>query len=112
MRRFIEGESRRKRLLLADCLDDSAAENKPDRVVDGFVDVEHPFGTIQGWIGRPHFRSRKLANTTTEMSLKIPASNLNHDEYPGPTLARRAARAAIVRAEAQRRQNFPDRGKG
>ena len=35
---FIEGEDRRERLLLPDCLDDYVAEDNPVRVVDVFVD--------------------------------------------------------------------------
>ena len=38
--------------------------------------VEHVFGTIKDWMGRAHFRTRKLANVTTEMSLHVLAYNL------------------------------------
>jgi len=38
MRRFIEGEARRKVTLLPECLDDYVAEENPVRVVDVFVD--------------------------------------------------------------------------
>ena len=38
MGRFIEGENRRERLLLPDCLDDYVAEDNSVRVVDVFVD--------------------------------------------------------------------------
>src|SRR5712691_7886124 len=38
--------------------------------------VEHPFGTIKGWMGRDHFRTRRLANVRTEMSLHVLAYNL------------------------------------
>ena len=37
MGRFIEGESRRERLLLPHCLDDYVAEDNPVRVVDAFI---------------------------------------------------------------------------
>jgi transposase len=38
--------------------------------------VEHVFGTIKDWMGRTHFRTRRLANVATEMSLHILAYNL------------------------------------
>jgi hypothetical protein len=38
--------------------------------------VEHVFGTIKDWMGRTHFRTRKLANVATEMSLHVLAYNL------------------------------------
>ena len=38
--------------------------------------VEHVFGTIKDWMGRAHFRTRRLANVATEMSLDILAYNL------------------------------------
>src|SRR6516225_4335265 len=38
--------------------------------------VEHVFGTIKGWMGRDHFRTRRLANVATEMSLHVLAYNL------------------------------------
>jgi transposase len=31
--------------------------------------IEHVFGTIKDWMGRAHFRTRRLANVATEMSL-------------------------------------------
>jgi hypothetical protein len=37
---------------------------------------EHVFGTIKGWMGRDHFRTRRLAKVATEMSLHILAYNL------------------------------------
>ena len=38
--------------------------------------VEHVFGTIKDWMGRGHFRTRRLANVRTEMSLHVLAYNL------------------------------------
>ena len=38
--------------------------------------VEHVFGTIKDWMGRAHFRTRRLANVATEMSLRVLAYNL------------------------------------
>jgi transposase len=38
--------------------------------------VEHVFGTIKGWMGRDHFRTRRLANVGTEMCPHILAYNV------------------------------------
>ena len=38
--------------------------------------VEHVFGTIKDWMGRDHFRTRRLAKVATEMSLHVLAYNL------------------------------------
>lgn len=38
--------------------------------------VEHPFGTIKGWMGATHFLTRVLKNVQTEMSLNVFAYNL------------------------------------
>jgi transposase len=38
--------------------------------------VEHVFGTIKDWMGRDHFRTRRLPNVRTEMSLHVLAYNL------------------------------------
>jgi transposase len=38
--------------------------------------VEHVFGTIKDWMGRGHFRTRRLPNVATEMSLHVLAYNL------------------------------------
>jgi hypothetical protein len=38
--------------------------------------VEHVFGTLKGWMGRDHFRTRRLTNVGTEMSLHILAYNV------------------------------------
>ena len=38
--------------------------------------IEHPFGTIKDWMGRAHFRTRRLPNVRTEMSLYVVAYNL------------------------------------
>lgn len=38
--------------------------------------IEHVFGTIKDWMGRAHFRTRRLANVATEMSLHVLAYNL------------------------------------
>jgi hypothetical protein len=46
------------------------------RVRRSLVLVEHVFGTIKDWMGRDHFRTRRLAQVGTEMSLHILAYNL------------------------------------
>ena len=38
--------------------------------------VEHVFGTIKDWMGRSHFKTRRLGNVATEMSLHVLAYNL------------------------------------
>ncbi len=38
--------------------------------------VEHFFGTIKDWMGRSHFKTRRLRNVETEMSLHVLAYNL------------------------------------
>ena len=38
MPRFIEGKSRRKTLLLPECLDDHVTQDNPVRVIDAFID--------------------------------------------------------------------------
>jgi transposase len=38
--------------------------------------VEHVFGTIKAWMGATHFKTRRLKNVATEMSLQVLAYNL------------------------------------
>lgn len=38
--------------------------------------VEHPFGTIKSWMGMAHFKTKRLKNVSTEMSLYVLAYNL------------------------------------
>ena len=38
--------------------------------------VEHPFGTLKGWMGYTHFLMKRLRNVGTEMSLHVLAYNL------------------------------------
>jgi hypothetical protein len=38
--------------------------------------VEHVFGTLKDWMGRSHFKMRRIENVGTEMSLHILAYNL------------------------------------
>lgn len=38
--------------------------------------VEHPFGTLNSWMGSAHFLTRTLERVSTEMSLQVLAYNL------------------------------------
>ena len=38
--------------------------------------VEHPFGTIKSWMGMTHFKTKRLKNVSTEMSLHVLAYNI------------------------------------
>jgi Transposase DDE domain len=50
-------------------------DERPDAVRVRRSVVEHVFGTIKDWMGRDHFRTRRLANVGTEMSLHVLAYN-------------------------------------
>ena len=38
--------------------------------------VEHPFGTLKGWMGSTHFLTKSLPRVSTEMSLHVLAYNM------------------------------------
>ena len=38
--------------------------------------VEHPFGTIKGWMGYTHFLTKTLPKVRAEMSLQVLAYNM------------------------------------
>ena len=38
--------------------------------------VEHPFGTINSWMGATHFQMKTLKNVGTEMALHVLAYNM------------------------------------
>jgi len=38
--------------------------------------VEHVFGTLKAWMGATHFKTRRLKNLASEMSLQVLAYNL------------------------------------
>ena len=38
--------------------------------------VEHVFGTLKAWMGATHFKTRRLKNVASEMSLQVLAYNL------------------------------------
>jgi transposase len=48
----------------------------PDAMAVRRCTVEHVFGTVKGWMGATHFRTRGLKNVATEASLTILAYNL------------------------------------
>jgi transposase len=57
-----------------------AMQDKLDRMPDAMRirrrTVEHVFGTIKDWMGRSHFKTRRLPNVGTEMSLHVLAYNM------------------------------------
>lgn len=48
----------------------------PDPMTLRRCTVEHPFGTIKGWMGYTHFLTRRLKNVRTEMALNVLAYNI------------------------------------
>ena len=38
--------------------------------------VEHPYGTLKGWMGSTHFLTKTLDHMSTEMSLHVLAYNM------------------------------------
>jgi len=57
-----------------------AMQKRLDQVPQAMVlrrqTVEHPFGTIQAWMGATHFLTRTLKRVSTEMSLHVLAFNM------------------------------------
>ena len=41
-----------------------------------YLQVEHSFGTIKSWIGMTHFKTKRLKNVRTEMSLHVLVYNM------------------------------------
>ena len=50
-------------------------ENTPDAMRIRRCTVEHPYGTIKGWMGATHFLTKGLDHVKTEMSLHVLAYN-------------------------------------
>jgi hypothetical protein len=48
----------------------------PDAMQKRRATVEHPFGTLKGWMGSTHFLTKTLDKVSTEMSLHVLAYNL------------------------------------
>ena len=51
-------------------------DHDPDRMRARRETVEHPFGTIESWMGSTHFQMKTLPRVSTEMSLHVLAYNL------------------------------------
>jgi transposase len=51
-------------------------DGRPDAMKVRRQTVEHPFGTLKGWMGSAHFLTRTLAKVRTEMSLHVLAYNV------------------------------------
>ena len=49
---------------------------EPDRMNTRRETVEHPYGTIKGWMGYTHFQMKTLDRVSTEMSLHVLAYNI------------------------------------
>ena len=57
-----------------------AMQDRLDRMPDAMRirrrTIEHVFGTIKDWMGRSHFKTRRLGKVSTEMSLHVLAYNI------------------------------------
>ncbi len=51
-------------------------DQHPDMMRIRRATVEHPFGTLKGWMGSTHFLTKTLGRVSTEMSLHVLAYNL------------------------------------
>ncbi len=49
---------------------------KPNAMQIRRATVEHPYGTLKGWMGSTHFLTRTLVHVSTEMSLHVLAYNM------------------------------------
>ena len=50
--------------------------NRPDAMAVRRAVVEHPYGTLKGWMGYTHFLTKSLGRASTEMSLHVLAYNM------------------------------------
>jgi len=55
---------------------DARIEREPEKMAARRNTVEHPFGTIKGWMGYTHFQMKTLDRVSAEMSLHVLAYNL------------------------------------
>lgn len=71
-------ERRVSRWIHEDVLERASArlDRDPDAMRRRRATVEHPFGTLKGWMGSTHFLTKTLDNVSTEMSLHVLAYNL------------------------------------
>lgn len=51
-------------------------DDVPEKIPLRSKTVEHPFGTIKGWMGATHFKMKTLKHVATEMALHVLAYNL------------------------------------
>ena len=51
-------------------------DQNPDMMRIRRTTVEHPFGTLKGWMGSTHFLTKTLDRVSTEMSLHVLAYNM------------------------------------
>ena len=51
-------------------------EDNPDMMKIRRAAVEHPFGTLKGWMGATHFLTKTLDRVSTEMSLHVLSYNM------------------------------------
>ena len=51
-------------------------DDDPSKIPLRSKTVEHPFGTIKGWIGATHFHMKTLAHVGTEIALHVLAYNM------------------------------------
>ncbi len=51
-------------------------DDDPSKIPLRSKTVEHPFGTIKGWMGATHFQTKTLTNVGTEMALHVLAYNM------------------------------------
>ena len=51
-------------------------DQNPDMMRVRRTTVEHPFGTLKGWMGSTHFLTKTLDRVSTEMSLHVLAYNM------------------------------------
>jgi hypothetical protein len=51
-------------------------DREPDKMRFRRATVEHPFGTLKGWMGWTHFSMRTLEHVGTEMSLHVLSYNI------------------------------------
>ena len=51
-------------------------DRNPDKMGVRRQTVEHPFGTIKGWMGATHFLMKRMPKVATEMALHVLAYNM------------------------------------
>ena len=51
-------------------------DQNPDKMQTRRSTVEHPYGTINAWMGATHFQKKTLSRVSTEMSLHVLAYNM------------------------------------